>query len=261
MHKKNINSILIVLSLAAISVILPATVSEGSVTGTAFGGTAALADNTDRFVPVTLIDVVSNSVIAGTDLNLSGKVYPSDATNKEITWSVRDPGVTGAVISGDVLSAPSAGKASITATIENGLGPGRPYTRNITISVTADFVPVTDIDVVTVAVKGVHMPLMAIVNPSDATNKVVVLSVKDAGGTGASITDDRLYTTGGGKVIINATIIDGRAVGTDFTEDFTFDVISFQPDRSFLSIFLIGIVVLAGLCVIAILLLSRGSGK
>jgi len=57
--------------------------------------------------------------------------------------------------------------------------------------------------------------------PNNATNKTVILSVKDAGSTGATITADTLNTTGVGTVTITATVPDGLGKGKPFTEDWT----------------------------------------
>ena len=59
------------------------------------------------------------------------------------------------------------------------------------------------------------------VAPNNATNKTVILSVKDAGSTGATITGDTLNTTGVGTVTITATVTDGLGKGKPFTEDWT----------------------------------------
>ena len=59
------------------------------------------------------------------------------------------------------------------------------------------------------------------VAPDNATNKTVILSVKDAGSTGATITEDTLNTTGVGTVTITATVPDGLGKGKPFTEDWT----------------------------------------
>jgi hypothetical protein len=48
------------------------------------------------FIAVTNISGVTLTVMAGTPLELSGTVDPSDATNKAITWAVTNAGVTGA---------------------------------------------------------------------------------------------------------------------------------------------------------------------
>ncbi|MCL1874836.1 MAG: InlB B-repeat-containing protein [Synergistaceae bacterium] len=82
-----------------------------------FGSSAANID----FVPVTDIINVPEETEANTPLILTGTVIPDSATYKDIIWSVKDAGTTGAAISGDTLYAASAGTAVVTATVRNGL--------------------------------------------------------------------------------------------------------------------------------------------
>jgi len=93
------------------------------------------------FVPVTNITGVPLTATAGTPLTLTGTVNPSNATNKTITWSVIDAGMTGATISGNRLNATAAGHVTVRATIVNGLAAGMNYTKDFYISVNAAPVP------------------------------------------------------------------------------------------------------------------------
>ena len=76
-------------------------------------------------------------------------------------------------------------------------------------------------NVPTTATAGTPLTLSGTVAPADATNKTIVWSVKAAGTTGATIDGSILSTTDPGTVEITATIADGTAVGTDYTDDFT----------------------------------------
>lgn len=116
--------------------------SEGSsVTGiedvTAFTGWSS--DGNFRYlpqnIPVTGITGVPATATAGTPLALVGTVNPANATNKIIVWSVKSAGTTGATISGDTLNTTGTGTVTITATIENGMAAGTPYTQDFQISV------------------------------------------------------------------------------------------------------------------------------
>jgi hypothetical protein len=69
------------------------------------------------------------------------RVDPDNATDKTITWSVKDPGSTGATITGNILTATTLGDVIVTATIANGLGPGTPFTTDKTIRVKGPLVP------------------------------------------------------------------------------------------------------------------------
>ena len=76
------------------------------------------------FAPVTDIIEVPESAVSKRPLLLSGTVLPDFATNKEISWSLKDGGSTGAVIVGDILNTTAAGTVVVTAAIEDGLTEG-----------------------------------------------------------------------------------------------------------------------------------------
>ena len=68
----------------------------------------------------------------GTPLVLTGTVVPSNATNKTITWSVKDSGSTGANIAGNTLTATAIGTAVVTAKVAGSSGD---FTKDFIISV------------------------------------------------------------------------------------------------------------------------------
>ena len=70
------------------------------------------------FNPATDIVDVPTGAFAGVPLTLTGTVVPDSATNKNITWSVKDAGTTGATIAGNILSTTAAGTVTVTAAIE-----------------------------------------------------------------------------------------------------------------------------------------------
>jgi hypothetical protein len=93
------------------------------------------------------------------------------------------------------------------------------------VSGTAPFVPVTDIiNVPTTAAINVPLTLSGTVLPNSATNKTIVWTVKDAGGTGATITGNTFLATQTGTAKITATIEDGLAVGEPFIKEFSIEV-------------------------------------
>jgi hypothetical protein len=69
-----------------------------------------------------------------------------------------------------------------------------------------------------------NLTLTGVVNPSDATNQTIAWSVVSAGGTGASISGNTLTTTAAGTVTVRATIADGAAQGTNYTQNFTITI-------------------------------------
>jgi len=67
---------------------------------------------------------------------------------------------------------------------------------------------------------GTPITLSGTVEPSNATSKTIVWSVKSVGTTGAAKSGDTLSTTSAGTVTVTATIANGKAPGTPYTQDF-----------------------------------------
>jgi len=198
--------------------------NSGSVTSAATGVVYSPA-----IVAVSDITGVPSSGFVGT-ITLSGSVAPSNATNKTIVWSVKTPGTTGGSITSgsNALTTTAAGTVVVTATIANGLAIGTSYAKDFTITI-GSFVEVTDIaGVPTTGTIGTALSLSeATVTPANATNKTITWSIKTPGTTGAIITNRTLYNTAEGTVVVTATIENGKAVGTAYTQDFTITIGSF----------------------------------
>ena len=121
---------------AAGTVIVRATVAGGLQSGDYTQDVSiTVPEAATNFVAVTDITNGPASGTVGVPLTLTGTVVPPDATNKTITWSVENPGSTGAEISGNILSTQSAGTVTVRATIENGLVNGN-YSKPFTITIT-----------------------------------------------------------------------------------------------------------------------------
>jgi hypothetical protein len=182
----------------------------------------------EAVVPVTDITGVSASVAVNSDLTLTGAAAPANATNKTIAWSVKNAGGTGATISGDVFKATSPGTAVVTATIENGKAVGTAYTQDFNITVNPQsepVVPVTNItDVPATVTVDDDLTLTGTVAPANATNKTIAWSVKTAGDTGATISGNVFKATSPGTAVVTATIENGKAEGTAYTQDFSITV-------------------------------------
>jgi hypothetical protein len=96
------------------------------------------------FVPVDYISggwVLEAEIGEPLALNDWHWVRPDNATDKTITWSVKDPGSTGAAITGNILTATALGDAIVTGTVANGKGEGKPYTEDRTVTVKGPIVP------------------------------------------------------------------------------------------------------------------------
>ena len=97
-------------------------------------GIEELHEQISEIVPVTSITGVPKAATARTALTITGTINPANATNKRITWSVLNAGGTSTTISGNTLSATSAGTATIRATVINGRD-GGDFTQDFTIIV------------------------------------------------------------------------------------------------------------------------------
>ena len=85
------------------------------------------------------------------------------------------------------------------------------------------FVPVTNITgVPNYGTDGTPLTLTATVNPPGATNQNIVWSISPSSANPGSINGNVLTTSmgGTGEVTVRATITNGTAVGTDYTQDF-----------------------------------------
>ncbi|MCL2127621.1 MAG: InlB B-repeat-containing protein, partial [Treponema sp.] len=104
------------------------------------GSSFTVAGNTSLYakwgpIPVSGIEGVPATAIAGTALPLIGTVLPENATNKTIVWSVKDAGGTGATISGGLLNTTGGGTVTVTARIAYGTDQVTAYTQDFAITV------------------------------------------------------------------------------------------------------------------------------
>jgi hypothetical protein len=87
------------------------------------------------------------------------------------------------------------------------------------------FVAVTGItEVPTTGVAGTALTLSGTVAPENATNRTIVWTVKTAGTTGANISREILNTAAAGIVVVTATITNGTAASTNYTQDFAITI-------------------------------------
>jgi hypothetical protein len=220
----------------------PANAGALALTATVTKGKAGSADYIQDFT-ITIADTFTAvSDIAGaptggvkdTELDLGGVVVaPANATNTNIVWTVKDPGETG-VTTEDLgtgkFTSPNAGTLVVTATIAKGKTETEDYAQDFSIAITATFVPVTKITGLPVngnTETAIDLTA-AVVDPAAATNKAIVWSVKEDGGTGLSAADlaEGAFTpAAGGALVLTATVAKGKAGGQeDFTQDFTISI-------------------------------------
>jgi hypothetical protein len=211
------------------SLVLTARIASGAAEGTPYTDDFTITIN-PAFVAVTDINGIpsTRNAVTGTELNLNSgvTVVPANATNQSIVWSVKSAGTTGltnATVESGVFNPGNAGTVTLTATIQNGAAQGQNVTKETTITIIK---PVTGISgVPSNGTKGYEVSLAgATVNPSDATNKEILWSVTTPGAEVTTISGNKFTPTGTGQVTLTATITNGRAVGTPFTQDFSITI-------------------------------------
>ena len=171
-------------------------------------------------IPVSNISGIPSSAVAGETIVLSPTVTPSNATNRNITWSVVNGNAT---INENNFTPNAAGTITIRATITNGLATGINYTQDFSISVA--MIPVSDISgIPNSAAVGETITLSPIITPSNATNKNINWSVVNGN---ATINGNNFTPNAVGTVRIMATIANGIAQGNNFTK--TFDISATIP--------------------------------
>ena len=196
-----------------------AMVSNGSAPGIPYVQSFTIKVN---IIPVTGISVVPSSAVAGTPLTLTGTVAPDNATYKSIVWTVENAGTTGATITEGTLNVTDPGTVVVLASIVDGSALGTPYTQNFSITVTQPVLNISDVP--TIAFAGVDINLTGTVEPDNASKKIIIWSVESQGTTGATISGSTLSTTSIGTVTVKATIADGLAPDTPYTQEFEITV-------------------------------------
>jgi rhamnogalacturonan endolyase len=177
-----------------------------------------------EFIAVTGVTGVPENADIGQTVALPALASPSVATNREIVWSIVESGTTaaGAVLADGTLTASGLGAVTLQASVVNGAAVGVNFTQIFVINII--HTPVANITGIpqNAAVGGLN--LAANVLPVNATFKEVVWSVADAGTTGAALDGSTLATASAGTVILLATILNGTAPGTDYTQEFEITV-------------------------------------
>ncbi len=145
----------------------------------------------------------------GESSSLTATVKPDNATDKTVTWSSSNKDVATVDSSGKV-TAVGEGKATITATANDGSGKSAACTVNVAAAQTN--VPVTDVELnkteATAAV-GDTISLTASLNPANATEQTVTWSSSNKD---VATVDDKGNVTivGTGSVTITVTTKDGK---------------------------------------------------
>jgi hypothetical protein len=204
------------------SYLVQAIIANGKGPGDDFTASETIIIN--NFVAATNISGIAPKIVKGTNYKLEGTVEPSNASYQVITWSVKSAGSTGASITGDILTASTAGNITVTASVANGKTIGTPYTQDINIEIAnSDIIPVTGITGIPSDATVGTIILSGTVAPSNATNKTIVwTAVNDAPtAPAANINGNNLTVSRKGTVKVRATITNGTGPDTDYTHDYT----------------------------------------
>ena len=102
--------------------------SEGSVTSEAV--TLTVTTGPSAFASVTDISEVPRSLRVDEPVKLTGTITPDFATNKTITWSIKDPSGTDAKIDRDILSSITPGSVVVTAMVSGGIDSTTDFTKD-----------------------------------------------------------------------------------------------------------------------------------
>jgi len=185
-------------------------VGDGTATITVTTNDGSFTDTCSLTVDVPIVHVVGVSIsgamsplLAGDTLQLSATVFPSDATDKSVTWSSSDTSVA-TVSSSGLVTAISGGNVTITATTTDGS-----YTSTCYISING-IVNVTGVSISgsesTLPIGGTTT-LIATISPDDATDKSVTWSSSDI--SVATVSGGAVTALSTGTATITVTTTDG----------------------------------------------------
>jgi hypothetical protein len=198
------------------------TVRATIIDGWAIGDNAWEEFDIEVIQPVTNITNVPSSAVVGIPLTLTGNVVPGNATNQTIIWDVTSgPGN----VSGNILNLTNDGIVIVRATINNGSAIGTNYAQFFSITVVRSVLNIVS-NIPSQIYAGTPFTLTGTISPANATNRTIVWSVKNPGTAGATITGNILNTNAGGVVTITATIINGLAIGENYTQDYNLNVLA-----------------------------------
>ena len=180
-------------------------ISEGEAIITASSGNqSASCAVTVKKKYIAVSDVVLSktelTLLEGTSETLTATVYPSDATDKSVTWSSQSPDIA-SVNSNGVVSGLTPGACYIEANAGDKVG-------RCLVNVEQKVVPVTGISLNKASIslnKGESETLVATITPEDATNKEVTWTSDN---TGVASVDQQgtVLAKGAGNAKITATI-------------------------------------------------------
>ncbi|MFR7987514.1 MAG: Ig-like domain-containing protein [Anaerotignum lactatifermentans] len=196
----------VVTAVSAGEAIITVTTEDGAKTAT-----CKVTVNAPQTVPVTgvTLDKAELTLEKGSTGTLEAKVEPSDATNKNVTWSSSNSEV--ATVDNGVVTAVSAGEAIITVTTEDG---AKTATCKVTVNA-PQTVPVTGVTLDKAELtleEGSTGTLKATVAPQNATNNTVTWSSSNP--EFATVANGTVTAVSAGTATITVTTVDGNHKAT-----------------------------------------------
>ncbi len=169
-----------------------------------------------EIIYVTKIEISGKtSVEKGKTVQLSAKVFPSNATNPKIRWTIKSGSDCGSIDQNGLVTTKKSGTIVISAISED----GSEVNSLFTIKINEPIVLIKDIEISgnnTVEV-GKTVQLTASVSPSNASNKKVTWSIS-SGSSKASIDKNGILTAkAAGTVTVKAKADDDSGVSDTFT--------------------------------------------
>ena len=168
-------------------------------------------DEVEDDIKVERIDLNKTSLafVIGENDTLTATVYPSNATNKNVSWASDNTGVA-TVDSNGKVTALAAGTATITATAADGSG----ISASCKVTVTNPVIKVTKIKLdksELSLVVGEYSNVSAEVTPENATNRNITWSSNN---TGVATVDSngKVTAVSAGTATITATAADGSGI-------------------------------------------------
>lgn len=162
---------------------------------------------------VSTVDSVTDITVDNGTIQMLGNVYPADATDNSVIWTLSDSSV--AKISGNgLLTALTNGTVTVTGTTTDG-----GFTGQKVITISNQYIEVTGITLTTatgatsITTQNGTLQMIANIEPPNAQDKTVTWSVSDT--AKASITSDGLLTGKAfGNVTVSCTTHDGGYTAT-----------------------------------------------
>lgn len=147
----------------------------------------------------------SITLVEGANESLVSTVSPSNATDKEVTWSSSESSVA-SVDSKGTVTAVKAGTTTITVKTNDG---GK--TASCSVTVEAKVIPVASVSIDQNSlelIEGEEATLVSTVEPGDATNKTIAWSSSDP--SVATVEDGKVVAVAPGTATITVTTEDGE---------------------------------------------------